>query len=52
MTNDDALAGVVEPLGPVLRMDELAFEAIGSLEPGSEPLVVAVVATGAEQPLA
>ena len=42
--HDDALARVVEVLGPELRMDDLAGEALGALELRREALVVAVVA--------
>ena len=40
----DALAGVVEVVGPVLRVHEAALEVVGAGNRGRVPLVVAVVA--------
>src|SRR5207302_197776 len=42
--DDDALPGVVEILRPVLRMDDLALEAIHAFEARRVALIVAVVA--------
>ena len=57
--HDHALAGVVEVLRPVLRVDDRAGEALFALELRREPFVVAVVAAarpeevaGQPQPLA
>jgi hypothetical protein len=44
------LPAVVEVLGPVLRVDDLAAEALEAGQLGREALVVAVVAARAEQP--
>ena len=46
----DPLAGVVEVLGPVLRVDDRAGEALAAREVRGVALVVAVVAAGAEEP--
>ncbi len=50
--DDDALAGVVQILGPVLRVDDLAREPLAALEARRKAFVVAVVAAGGEQPSA
>ena len=50
--HDDALAGVVEVLGPVLRVDDRAGEAVDPLELGRVALVVAVVAAAGPEEVA
>src|ERR1700688_2362262 len=47
-----ALARIVEVLGPMLGVNDLALKALGSLELWCVALVVAVVAACAEQPAA
>ena len=47
--HDDALAVVVEVLGPELRMDDLPAEAVGALEVGRVGLRVVVVARAREE---
>ena len=49
--DDDLLAGVVEVLGPVLRVHDLAAESVAALELRGVALVVAVVAACAEDPV-
>ncbi|CCH78510.1 hypothetical protein BN12_30036 [Nostocoides japonicum T1-X7] len=48
--DDDLLAAVVEPLGPVLWVDDDAGEIVAPGELGREALVVAVVARRGEDP--
>ncbi len=49
--DDHLLAGVVQVLGPLLRVHDLPGEALAPLELRRVALVVAVVAAGAEQPV-
>ncbi|SIM14672.1 Uncharacterised protein [Mycobacteroides abscessus subsp. abscessus] len=49
--DDDPLTGVVQILGPVLRVDHLSGEILDALELGREALVVAVVTRAAQQEL-
>ena len=50
--DDHALARVVERIGPRLRMNDGASEALRALEVRREATIVAVVAAGAEEPAA